>query len=243
MDLKKSLLFFGLPGLAMFAAVTWLVPPMVASGVPLIYAYFIAVWGPIIVLFTIVFVKFLQSRADGYTFKSYFNLKPLKGSAWWWVIGGFVVVQILETLLSPTAKFLARFSLFSPPEILPELFKPGIDPTAGLSTFMGEPVKGNWWLLLFWCLWIVVNIGGEELLWRGYALPRQKKVFGKWAWLVNGLMWNLLIHLFFRWTFITLFPVTLIVPYLSQKLDSTWPGIIIHGTGNLLVFAILIPAI
>lgn len=41
----------------------------------------------------------------------------------------------------------------------------------------------------------------------------------------------------------TLLPVTLMVPYLSQKLDSTWPGIIIHGTGNLLVFIILIPAI
>jgi membrane protease YdiL (CAAX protease family) len=245
MNFKSSLLFFGIPGLMMFLAVQWLVPVLVDRRVPIIAAYFLAIWGPIIVLFAIVFKHFSHSRkerSEG-TFKEYFNLKPLKGKAWLWVAGGLVVAQVLEMLLSPSSKLLAKLPLFEPPQVLPEFFSPFFDPSADLTTFMGEPVKGNWWLILYWCLWLVVNIGGEELLWRGYALPRQKKVFGRWAWLVNGIMWNLLIHLFFRWNFITLVPVTLIVPYLCQKLDSTWPGVIIHGTGNILVFVILIPAI
>jgi membrane protease YdiL (CAAX protease family) len=245
MNFKNSLLFFGIPGLLMFLGSYWLVPFLVNRSVPLIAAYFLAIWGPIIGLFVIILRKFSHSRKlDKHkTFKEYFNLKPLRGKAWLWVIGGLLVTQALEILLAPCSKILAGLPLFNLPEILPELFSPSFDPAAGLTRFMGVPVKGNWWLILFWCIWLIVNIGGEELLWRGYALPRQVKVFGKWAWLVNGLMWNLLIHLFMRWTFITLLPTTLIVPYLSQKLDSTWPGIIIHGTGNLLVFVILIPAI
>jgi len=245
MNIKQSLLFFGIPGLLMFLGFSWLVTPLEAQGVPLIWAYFLALWSPLIILFILVLSRFLHSRKAGKqaTFKEYFNLKPLKGKAWWWVIGGLVVAQALELLLVPTIKMLARLPLFNPPEVIPGIFDPSFDPTAGLTRFMGESVQGNYWLLLFWCLWIIVNIGGEELLWRGYALPRQKKVFGKWAWLVNGIMWNLLIHLFARWLFIVLIPSTLIVPYLSQKLDSTWPGIIIHGFGNLSLFFILIPAV
>lgn len=245
MNLKQSLLFFGTPGLFIFLGVYWLVPPLTVQGIPLIWAYFLTLWGPVIILFLLVLRRYVYSRQTGKsrTFKEYFNLKPLRGKAWLWVIGGLLAAQVLEVLLSPSLKMLGRLSFFSPPEVLPELFSPFFDPTAGLTQFMGEPVKGNYWLILFWCLWLVVNIGGEELLWRGYALPRQKAVFGKWAWVVNGLMWNLLIHFFMRWTFIALLPTTLIVPYLSQKLDSTWPGIIIHGTGNLMVFIILIPAV
>jgi membrane protease YdiL (CAAX protease family) len=245
MDLKRSLLFFGLPGLAMFAGVAWLIPVMTRAGIPLIAAAFVAIWAPVVILFIILFRRFLETKSynPDQIFKGYFNLKPLKGYAWLWVMGGFIIAQILEILLSPTSKLLAGIPFFQPPPILPEIFNPNFDISAGLTTLMGVPVKGNYWLILFWCLWLIVNIGGEELLWRGYALPRQKQVFGKWAWLINGLMWNLLIHLFMRWTFIALLPTTLILPYLSQKFDSTWPGIIIHGAGNLLFFALLIPAI
>jgi membrane protease YdiL (CAAX protease family) len=46
-----------------------------------------------------------------------------------------------------------------------------------------------------------------------------------------------------RWNFIVLMPISLISPYLVQKYKNTWIGVIIHGTGNLLVFVILIPGI
>ena len=51
--------------------------------------------------------------------------------------------------------------------------------------------------------WLIVNIGCEEILWRGYALPLREKVFGKYAWI----------------------------------------GVIIHGTGNLLMYVLLIPGV
>ncbi len=104
-------------------------------------------------------------------------------------------------------------------------------------------VNGAWWLIVYWLGWVVINIGGEELLWRGYALPRQEKVFGRYAWLVNGLCWNLLFHFFMNWNVLVLMPISLTIPYLVQKYQNTWIGIYIHGIGNLLFLLVLIPEI
>jgi hypothetical protein len=37
-------------------------------------------------------------------------------------------------------------------------------------------------------------------------------------------------------------PVTLIVPYLSQRYKSLWPGVMIHGLGNMLLLVLMIPS-
>lgn len=139
--------------------------------------------------------------------------------------------------------FFAEYAFFSKPPVIPELFDPALDIGAGLATFFGVPVAGNWWLILFWLGWLAVNIGGEELLGRGCALPLQERVFGRYAWLVNGICWNLLIHAFMKWNFLTLMPISLAIPFLVQRYKNTWIGIYIHGLGNLMVLVILIPSI
>ncbi|MEM8657214.1 MAG: CPBP family intramembrane glutamic endopeptidase, partial [Pseudomonadota bacterium] len=153
------------------------------------------------------------------------------------------VLQICELVLFRTAAFLAELALLPIPPVIPELFSPRFNLDEGLETFFGVPVAGNWWLVLFWLGWLVVNIGGEELLWRGYALPLQERVFGGNAWIVNGLCWNVLVHAFMWWNVLTLLPISLAVPYLVQRYQNTWIGIYLHGVGNLLVLAILIPSI
>ena len=66
------------------------------------------------------------------------------------------------------------------------------------GTFGGMNMSGRWdiFAMMAVCL-IVLNIGGEELWWRGIILPRQELAFGKWAWLVNGLLWDLF-HFFYH---------------------------------------------
>lgn len=155
----------------------------------------------------------------------------------------FIVVQVGELALAPTREFLGSLPYMGAPESYPSMFKPDYTVNLPLRSFMGMSVKGNYTIPFFWAFWIIVNIGGEELLWRGYALPRMEKHFGKWAWLVNGLLWNLVVHSFMPWTWITLLPISLIVPFMCQRTRSIMPGIIIHGLGNLLVYAILIPSI
>ncbi|MBB2183271.1 CPBP family intramembrane metalloprotease [Lachnospiraceae bacterium MD1] len=240
MDLKKAMLFFGIPGLSIFAMFNWAYEVLIKMNISIHWSAYLCLWGPILVMVGYIFIRYFTSE---HSFKKYFMIGRLSKKQILIVIGAFIVVQVLESLLSFSRPFLASLPGFHVPSYYPDLFRTDMDLKVPLDTFLGIKMNRNVFPIFFWLLWLVTNIGCEELLWRGYALPRMEKYFGKWAWLVNGLLWNICIHLFMRWSFITLIPVTLIVPYLCQRYKSIWPGVIIHGLGNLLVYAILIPSI
>lgn len=242
MNLYRSIIFFGIPGLLMFLGVYYLAPLLEKLGIPQIITWPALIWGPIVVLFVVVFVSFFHNP-NRPSFKERFRFQKLARKEWLITLGAFVVVQALEIALTPTGAFFAEFSFFIVPTGIPDLFNPSFHVENGLSELFGIPLKGNWWLLLFWLGWLIINIGCEEILWRGYALPLQEKYFGKYAWMVNGVCWNLLIHFFMRWNFVVLTPISLMIPYLVQKYRNTWIGIIIHGIGNSLVYVILVPGI
>ena len=46
---------------------------------------------------------------------------------------------------------------------------------------MGILLKGKWWIVLGYLGGLFFNIFGEEFWWRGYILPRQELVMGKYA--------------------------------------------------------------
>jgi membrane protease YdiL (CAAX protease family) len=100
------------------------------------------------------------------------------------------------------------------------------------GTFMDIPLAGAWWLLLVYLFYVLLNVFGEELWWRGYILPRQELAFGKWSWLVHGIFWNLF-HSFFYWELIMLLPGCLALSFVAYKSKSTWPGIIAHFVASL----------
>jgi membrane protease YdiL (CAAX protease family) len=96
-----------------------------------------------------------------------------------------------------------------------------------------EPLtKGRYWLLLVWAPYWILNILGEEFLWRGVMLPRQEVVFGKYTWIIHGFGWGLF-HIAFGWQLlITLIPLIFIQSYIVQKTKNTWIGVIMHGGLN-----------
>lgn len=247
MDGRRSVIFFGVPGLLMAVGVRVLVPRSVDAGWPLIVSYPLFLWAPVLILLAGVMVPyFVEARRTGgasRTFAQRLRFRRITGKGWLAVTGGFLLVQILELLLAPTRRILGSLEILAPPPTTPELFDPFFRIEEGLTHLFGVPLEGNWWIVGFWLLWLVVNIGGEELLWRGYALPLQEKVFGKHAWLLNGLLWNFFVHAFMPWGFLTLLPISLLLPYMVQRFGNTWIGVIIHGTGNLLVLAVIIPGI
>lgn len=242
MTLLQSVLFFGLPGLAVLLAAYLGIPLAVAQGIPIIIAWTVALWLPVILLMLVLVRRSAKAQPE-VPFRTRFRLVKMTRSHWIAVFAGFVLLQVMELFLSRSAAVLAGWNLVPLPPVLPELFDPSTDVGAGLSTFFGVPVRGNWWLVVFWLGWLILNIGGEELLWRGYVLPRQERIFGRYAWLVNGICWNLLFHAFMWWNYLTLVPISLTVPFLVQRYQNTWVGICIHGLGNLLVLVILIPSI
>lgn len=96
-----------------------------------------------------------------------------------------------------------------------------------------EPLtKGRYWLLLVWIPYWILNILGEEILWRGVMLPRQETVFGKHTWIVHGFGWGLF-HIAFGWQLLlTLTPLIFIQSYIVQKTKNSWNGVIMHGGLN-----------
>ena len=64
-----------------------------------------------------------------------------------------------------------------------------------------------------------------------------------WAFLVNGLLWNLPFHMYTFWNVFTDMPMYLIIPFLAMKTKSTWAAIILHISLAMLALVYLIPGV
>ena len=85
---------------------------------------------------------------------------------------------------------------------------------------------------------LVFTIVGEELLFRGYLLPRMNGAFGRGDWVANGLLFTGY-HLHVPWAMpATLFD-TFTVAYPTKRYRSAWIGMAVHGVQSV-VFAIVI---
>jgi membrane protease YdiL (CAAX protease family) len=109
----------------------------------------------------------------------------------------------------------------------------------GPKDFMGIPLHGAWWILVYYAVVILVcNIGGEELWWRGYVLPRQELAFGRATWVMHGILWSVF-HLFMQPTLgdtVRMAITGIALAFVAQRTKSTWPGILGHSFGNLAFF-------
>ncbi len=115
-----------------------------------------------------------------------------------------------------------------------EILKFFTDEVKHQPAFMSfEPLTPNrYWLLLLWFPYWLLNIMGEEILWRGVLLPKQELAFGKFAWVYHGFFWGIF-HLAFGWQLLlTLLPTLFIQSYIVQKRQNTWLGVLIHAAIN-----------
>jgi membrane protease YdiL (CAAX protease family) len=96
---------------------------------------------------------------------------------------------------------------------------------------------GIWGLFVFSALFNTFL--GEELLFRGILLPRMAGVFGKWDWVMNGLLFGLY-HLHQPWNILgNAIGGILFFALPSRYFRSSWFGVIAHS-GQSIFFAILI---
>ncbi|APH05170.1 CPBP family intramembrane glutamic endopeptidase [Bacillus weihaiensis] len=245
MGLGRSVIFFGIPGLILYSFIYYGVPYMNSINVPLIVSFPLALYGFLGMLF---FASLIGYKLEGNPntlegLKKRFRLQRMNWKMWLMALGTFILISLLEGLLSFTSIILASISIFSPPSILPTFIDPFIELTFPFKEFMGTPLFGNWWIICLWFICLLCNILGEEFWWRGYILPRQELVFGDKAWIVNGFLWLFLFHAFLKWNYIVLMPTCFIIPYLAQKKKSTWLAVVIHGIGNAMFFIFIIPGV
>jgi membrane protease YdiL (CAAX protease family) len=111
-----------------------------------------------------------------------------------------------------------------------------------LSSDAGQSfMSGNWgWYGLMIVLWVFNTVLGEELLFRGFLLPRMRGAFGRFDWLVNGVLFAAY-HLHVPWVIPeTLLADTLIVAYPSRRYRSAWIGIAVHSAQSVVLAVIVL---
>lgn len=110
-----------------------------------------------------------------------------------------------------------------------------------LGTDAGQGfLEGNW----LWFAIILVQVAfntalGEELLFRGYLLPRMNRVFGRGDWLANGALFAAY-HVHAPWTFFGHFADAFILAYPTKRFRSAWVGIIVHSAQSVFIAAIVL---
>lgn len=216
LGLGGSAALFGAGALLLFLTTRVAVPAFIsATRTETVVTWFLAasivLFGPL--LLTAVLLLYRERRQEGLSSLGVrLWLRPMNRGDWLWAVGGLAVVGVLTGGIGAALRMLLDGKNLHPP-------------------FMAfEPLgPGRYWILAAWLPFFVLNIVGEEFVWRGGALPRQEVAFGGGAWLVNGILW-LLFHAAFPWqVLLTLVPITLLLPYIVQRRRSTWAGIVIHA--------------
>jgi membrane protease YdiL (CAAX protease family) len=220
--LSSSLLLFGIPSVY-FLGIAYI-------GIPFLTAEFhchpAMAWfiGGSMVFVPLFMAAIMLARKDGYgtipELTERFRLKRLSKRDWKYVFGSMIAIGV------------ATGAIVGIDQVLYRLFGlPSLETTPSFMQF--EPfAPSERWMLSVWAIMFFFNIFGEELLWRGYILPRQELVVKNKAWIANASLW-MMFHLCFGVSLmIILLPIILVLPYAVQKTGNTNVGILIHALLN-----------
>ena len=224
MRLPESVLLFGVPTVVFYFITRVLIPYFNSTyNIHPILTWFM--FGGLFLFLPLFVLAILLFKRDGYdctltTMAARFRLVRLNKKDWHWLFGGLISIMIVTGIIMVTWMMLSKWFGINP-----------VDTSAPFLHF--EPLKGmERLLLLIWLPFFFLNIVGEEILWRGYILPRQELAFGKFAWLINAILWTIFHICFGRDLMIILLPTLFIIPYIAQRRKNTLIGVIIHAVVN-----------
>ncbi len=244
-----TLALFGGPGILIYLAVHFAVPRWVAAGLPLVFAWTIAVVGPTVLNALLVLAAYFVTERPTYRgFLERFRLQRPDKKILWLVPLTAVGIVLLNELLAWTVPLLSQITILAPPALVPEIFAnvyESLDLGLANTTFMGEPIiLENAWLIPFWLFfWVFLAAVGEEIVWRGYILPAHEAQVGRWAWVINALLWNIPFHLYTMHNFFSDMPLYFLLPLLVFRQKNTWYGIAVHSLLISLALVIVIPGL
>jgi uncharacterized protein len=146
-----------------------------------------------------------------------------KGGRLWWIL--------LPLILLVAAK-----------EELPKIPAP-VDRDQGLflqSAAGQEFFSGNWaWFAVIVTMMVFNTVLGEELLFRGLLLPRMRGAFGRWDWLVNGLLFGCY-HLHLPWSIPANTLDTFFISLPASRYRSALIGIFVHSIQTVVFTGLLL---
>jgi membrane protease YdiL (CAAX protease family) len=208
---------FGAAGLLLWGVTHAIIPALAerTGAEPVLLWFLLAGLGVFLPLVIAAHLLLAREPGLGGWSRERLRFRRLTGSDWRWTLGGLIAIGTLSALsVGALTVFWGDVRLHP-------------------SFMQMEPLTpGRYWILAVWLPFWVVNILGEELLWRGVVLPRQEVALGRCAWMANGIGW-LLFHLPFGAAILfTLWPITLILPYVVQRTKNSWTGVLIHAALN-----------
>lgn len=214
-----TLALFGAPAVALYVA-TRIAIPNVAEATgwePIIWWFLLGGLGVFVPLLVIALLLLRGEALDGIDiWRNRLRFHRMRASDWRWALGGLVVIGALSALI--------QFA------VLPLLFtEVSVHPP-----FMAfEPLgPGRYWILAAWLPFWLLNIFGEEILWRGVILPRQEAAFGARAWVANAAGWALFHVAFGVQLMLMLLPIIVLLPWITQRCRNSWVAVVIHGGLN-----------
>jgi membrane protease YdiL (CAAX protease family) len=238
MGFVQSLAYFGVPALGMVVGFHLVRPWLVSMGLQPFYAYGLGLGVPLALLWLAAILAH-RRECSGLTLQNRLRLHPMNGKTWLWVLATSIVGLLGAGLLAGLSFVLINNGFMPLPANLPAALDPRTtNMQSAFLAFYGE-LRHNWALVAFYAVLLVFNIMGEEYWWRGYILPRQELAFGKWAWLVHGLMWAGF-HVFKWWDVLNLVPICLGISLMVSRLKNTTPGIIVHFIVNGIGWVIVV---
>jgi len=99
---------------------------------------------------------------------------------------------------------------------------------------------GNWlWFAVIVTMMIFNTVLGEELLFRGLLLPRMRGAFGRWDWLVNGVLFGIY-HLHLPWSIPANTLDTFFISFPASRYHSALIGIVVHSVQTVVFTALLL---
>lgn len=143
---------------------------------------------------------------------------------WLWVIPFLAAIVVYELLLRNYVSdfWVGIFPFFAEPKGygMDAIFK---------SQEVLAALKGAWWFFALFAVQAAFNTFlGEEFLFRGVLLPKMEGVFGKWAWVANGVLHGAY-HLHQPWGIGPSILSCMIYAFPSQRWRTSWLGIIVHS--------------
>lgn len=130
--------------------------------------------------------------------------------------------------------------VFAAEGLIPDLpHSTGRDLGAFLGTDAGTAfMHGAWgWYGVLLVCFLFNTVLGEELLFRGFLLPRMNGACGRWDWLANGVLFAGY-HLHEPWVIPSALVDTFVLAYPTRRYRSAWIGIAVHSSQSVF-FAIV----
>ena len=139
------------------------------------------------------------------------------GGRVWWVVVPLVLLTLVEEMLTLPA--------------------PG---NRDIGEFFQSPAAeqffhGAWgWYGLLVVMTVFNTVLGEELLFRGYLLPRMNRAFGHRDWLVNGVLFGAY-HLHTPWVAFASMLDAFFLAWPTKRYRSAWIGIAVHSAQTVVI--------